>query len=73
MPRVWTDRSNKHRQPRDGGLLSTLHVRPINDLIEHKDGECPCGPDIEAVFRNDGSNGWLYIHHSLDGKERNET
>ncbi len=51
-----------------------IHVVPTNDLIEHEtvgDG-CPCGPDVEAVFRDDGSNGWLICHHSLDGRERFE-
>jgi hypothetical protein len=51
--------------------VSTVHTVPINDLIEHDtDGDdCPCGPDVEAVFREDGSNGWLVSHHSLDGRE----
>lgn len=54
--------------------MSTVHVLPVNDLIEHVDeGEdCPCGPDVEAVFREGGSNGWLIKHHSLDGREANE-
>ena len=54
--------------------MSTVHVLPVNDLIEHVevDDECPCGPDVEAVFRDDGSNGWLITHHSLDGRERHE-
>ena len=52
--------------------MSTVHVEPVNDLIEHQDDDCPCGPDVEAVFREDGSNGWLITHHSLDGRERHE-
>lgn len=51
-----------------------VHVHPVNDLIEHElvgDG-CPCGPRIEAVKRADGSMGWLYVHHSLDGREQHE-
>lgn len=24
------------------------------------------------LFRDDGSNGWLVTHHSLDGRERRE-
>lgn len=54
--------------------MSTVHVMPINDLIEH-DGtgtDCPCGPTTEAVFREDGSNGWMVVHHSLDGREHHE-
>lgn len=51
-----------------------VHVVPVNDLIEHDTtGEpCVCGPDTEAVFRDDGSNGWLVLHHSLDGRELHE-
>lgn len=57
---------------RERESMSTVHVEPINDLIEHEDHDCPCGPDVEAVFRGDGSNGWLITHHSLDGRELNE-
>jgi hypothetical protein len=51
-----------------------VHTYPDRDLIEHlTDGrDCPCGPTEEAVFREDGSNGWHVLHHSLDGRERNE-
>lgn len=49
-----------------------VHVVPIGDLIVHGERECMCGPTIEAVFRDDGSNGWLVTHHSLDGREQNE-
>ncbi len=54
--------------------MSTVHVVPLNDLITHDtDGApCPCGPATEAVFRDDGTNGWLVTHHSLDGRERHE-
>lgn len=53
--------------------MSTVHVVPRNDLIEHDSSEdCACGPTPEAVFRDDGSNGWVYTHHSLDGRERRE-
>jgi hypothetical protein len=55
-------------------MTDVVHVCPINDLIEHnRDGDsCLCGPTVEAVFRDDGSNGWLIIHHSLDGREKYE-
>jgi hypothetical protein len=51
--------------------VTTAHVLPRNDLIRHSDlGQgCICGPSIEAVFREDGSNGWLITHHALDGRE----
>ena len=34
--------------------------------------DCPCGPTAESVKRDDGSVGWVLIHHSLDGREANE-
>lgn len=47
-----------------------VHVLPVNDLIEHADNdECVCVPTIEPVKRDDGSVGWLIIHHSLDNRE----
>lgn len=50
-----------------------VHVVPINDLVGHEaSDDCVCGPTVEAVFRDDGSNGWVVVHHSLDGRERHE-
>ena len=51
-----------------------VHVYPHRDLIEHDtdSDQCICGPTTEAVFRHDGSNGWLVVHHSLDGREHHE-
>lgn len=51
-----------------------VHTYPEDDIIEHyTDGEeCPCGPIVQAVFRDDGSCAWQYIHNSLDGREKNE-
>ncbi len=48
-----------------------IHVLPVNDLVEHDSSgeQCVCGPHVEAVFRDDGTNGWLVSHHSLDGRE----
>ena len=52
----------------------TIHTLPVNDLIEHEDtgDDCPCGPEIVPLKRDDGSMGWLIIHHSLDGREARE-
>jgi hypothetical protein len=52
----------------------TQHVYPIDDFVEHDTdgGDCLCGPTTEPVFREDGSNGWLVVHHSLDGREARE-
>jgi hypothetical protein len=50
--------------------VSTVHVYPVNDLVEHETGgdDCVCGPDVEFV---DGG-GILISHHSLDGRELTE-
>lgn len=46
----------------------------MSDLIKHEaDEDCPCGPTPELVQRGDGTDaGWIYIHHSLDGREHAE-
>lgn len=48
-----------------------VYVYPTQDLIEHvTDGDgCPCIPTTEAVEHDDGSYGWVILHHSLDGRE----
>jgi hypothetical protein len=50
------------------------HVYPQRDLIEHEvNGEnCPCVPTVEPIEREDGSFGWLHLHHSFDGREQHE-
>jgi len=57
-------------------MSDELHVRPMADLIEHTMGEdgteCPCGPTADPVMREDGSCGWVIVHHSLDGREASE-
>ena len=52
----------------------SVHVYPINDLIEHdlESDDCICGPKHVAVKRDDGSIGWCVVHHSLDGREQRE-
>lgn len=52
----------------------TVHVLPVNDLIGHEEEgtDCPCGPDVECVPCEDGPDGWLITHHSLDGREQHE-
>ena len=51
-----------------------VHVYPSRDLVEHDtdNDDCVCIPTIEAVPGDDGSFGWLHIHHSLDGREARE-
>lgn len=55
-------------------MAQTVHVYPDKDLIEHdtEGDDCICGPALEAVPADDGAVGWVIIHHSLDGRERNE-
>jgi len=53
--------------------MSDIHVMPAADLVEHTDTpDCVCGPRVEPVMRDDGSNGWVYTHPSLDGRELSE-
>jgi hypothetical protein len=52
------------------------HVFPVDDLIDHdldSDDGCVCGPDQIPVKREDGSMAWIASHHSLDGREQQET
>ena len=61
----------------DFGLSASMrrsHVFPVNDLIEHDTDtdDCVCGPTAELVIDDDGSCGWVIVHHSLDGREANE-
>lgn len=55
-------------------MSDVVHVYPDGDLIEHDTDtdECVCVPTVEAVSREDGSYGWVAVHHSLDGREAKE-
>ena len=54
-------------------MPDNLHVMPTTDLIEHhSDEDCICGPTPSAVFRTDGTNGWIHTHHALDRREATE-
>ena len=45
-----------------------VHVLPIGDAIEHRDGiDCPCRPRVERC-----GNGILIIHNAADGREVTE-
>lgn len=63
-----------HREHHDGWDTTQLddgqvHVHPVGDTVVHTlDSDCPCGPTPEHVVRE----GWMYTHHSLDGRERFE-
>jgi hypothetical protein len=48
---------------------NTVHVTPIDDLVEHECTDaCVCGATTEPVSRDDGSMGWIMVHHALDGR-----
>ena len=53
---------------------NVVHVLPTNDLMAHENvgDQCACGPTAEPVKRDDGSMGWVMVHHSLDGRENRE-
>ena len=50
-------------------MTDEVDVVPTADVIEHElsDG-CACLPRHERVPRADGSDGWIRIHHSWDGR-----
>lgn len=56
--------------------MSTLHVVPVNDLVEHDtttdQPDCICGPQTQLTPRADGSDGWILIHAALDNRETGE-
>ncbi|MGW2550696.1 hypothetical protein [Streptomyces sp. NPDC001635] len=55
--------------------MADLHVIPVDDAIEHDTsvgGQCVCGPTERPEKRDDGSVGWIAVHHSLDGRELHE-
>jgi hypothetical protein len=42
------------------------HVIPLNDLKEHEcSADCWCEPTLD-----DEAEGLVYVHHSLDSRER---
>lgn len=54
--------------------MNTVHAYPLNDLVEHEteSENCVCGPAVLPIKHDDGSSGWIILHHSLDGRELNE-
>jgi hypothetical protein len=56
--------------------VTTLHVTPQHDLVDHDtsttEPDCVCGPEVRPATQEDGSVGWLLVHHSLDGREQAE-
>ncbi|RAV34130.1 hypothetical protein [Corynebacterium heidelbergense] len=56
--------------------INDVHVAvwPTNDLVRHDiaTNECVCGPQVVPRPRPEGGMGWMYKHHSLDGRENRE-
>lgn len=55
--------------------MSSYHVEPIGDLIEHDatgQADCVCGPQTRPEKGDDGSVNWIVVHNSLDGRELHE-
>lgn len=44
--------------------MTTAHVVP-DDLVEHTEEACVCGPTMEAVTHENGRVDWIAIHHAL--------
>lgn len=55
----------------------TIHVYPLNDLIEHDidsdaaDCECPCNPRIDWIDEDTGLplNEPVIVHNAIDGRK----
>lgn len=49
------------------------HVMPVGDIVEHEPDElCICGPTGSERTLVLGRLKWLFVHHSLDGREQTE-
>ncbi|MGW0780315.1 hypothetical protein [Streptomyces sp. NPDC002913] len=57
-------------------MAATVHVTPLDDLIEHDtdsdDSSCVCGPQEVPLDLGGGFIAWAYVHASLDGREHVE-
>jgi hypothetical protein len=62
----------EHEVP--GGLPETSNVADQWMAIEAvgPDRACPCSPRLEHCPNPNGSDGWIVVHHSLDGREAME-
>lgn len=51
---------------------NVVHVVPVDDLVEHKNTGfgCVCGPKVQYERHWDGccEDGWVVVHHALDGR-----
>jgi hypothetical protein len=80
MADSFTDEDAPQLPTQQGGWIVTrqrdgeVHVHPNHDLIVHSlQFDCPCIPTPEYVPSSDnGPDGWVHVHHSLDGRELHE-
>lgn len=53
-------------------MANTLHVVPRDDLVEHdcstEQADCVCGPTPTLAQHEGAPDGWLLVHHALDGR-----
>jgi hypothetical protein len=60
--------------------MDSVHVLPLNDLVEHEtDDACICGPTLGtdrpdgtqhcSCGCSDGNAGVVWVHHALDGRD----
>lgn len=55
------------------GEVTTVHVSPIGDYIEHEPENCLCGPNQEIMSDADFTKMFIIsVHNSLDGREQYE-
>lgn len=47
-----------------------IQIVPAEDLIEHTDDDCVCGPEIRPHVREDGSIEFATLHWELGAKRR---
>ena len=66
-----------HIRPIGDSAVIQLAGKTIRAAFDHDtstgEPDCVCGPEVRPEKREDGSIGWLIVHHSLDGRERRET
>jgi len=66
--------AEKEKLMTEQGDPNHWHVFPLDDLIGHDTAnkeDCICGPEI-MIERTLGGDKWIYVHHSLDGREKEE-
>lgn len=66
-----------HVYPLGDRVTVQLGGKTVSAAIEHdtstSEPDCICGPEVRPEKREDGSVGWLIVHHALDGREQRET